>query len=162
VSAVPELSGEGLTARQAKDLARQERILTLVSQGIPRKVVARQLGINPRRVFEALERERQLPPDEAAARRLSREERHADQLLQALPFEERHEYELEGIVRIMIGGLSIADEDYDPTPAPEGCPSCWRGPGALDGALDGGPCQNCPDPEAKQRCRLKRREQPRS
>jgi DNA-binding CsgD family transcriptional regulator len=154
VSAAPEFPSGALTS-----LERQHQILEMVSEGYSGRAIAKELGLNPRTVWRVLSRQRKADAgvDEVAAQRLLREERHADQLLQALPFEERHEYELEGIVRIMIGGLSIADEDYDPTPAPEGCPSCWRGPGALDGALDGGPCQNCPDPEAKQRCRLERR-----
>jgi hypothetical protein len=122
-------------------------VLELIDAGVSRKEVATKLGVSVGGVALIISRRR---PTDLTSRR---EERHADHLLHALPFDERHEYELEGVTRIMIGGLSIADEDYDPTPVPEGCPSCWRGPGALDQS----PCQRCPDPEAKARCRLERR-----
>lgn len=152
MSAVPDLIGEyrrlqRLPIEERED-AREEIQRVRVQQREDELAERRRQRDAARKSQQARRAE-----DELAKRRLIREERHAGKLVSALSFEERHEYELEGVTRIVIGGLSIAAEDYDPTPVPEGCPSCWRGPGALDG----GPCQRCPDPEAKARCRLERR-----
>jgi hypothetical protein len=52
---------------------------------------------------------------------------------------DRYLYEMEGI--LPLGDWSVADEDYDLTPVPTGCPSCY-----LYGGIE---CIACPDPDVK-------------
>lgn len=68
--------------------------------------------------------------------------------LVAMPREDRFSYQLEGGLPLptTAGGWSLATEDYDPTPVPQGCPSCY-----LHG---GNVCTECPDADVK----LKKRE----
>jgi hypothetical protein len=66
-----------------------------------------------------------------------------EQVLARMSKEDRWQYELEGALPFSVA--SIACEDYDPTPVPQGCPSCFlRG---------GGICVSCPDASVKQRRR---------
>jgi hypothetical protein len=70
-------------------------------------------------------------------------------VLAAMPADERISYELEQVLPLtMIAGAT--DEDLDPTPVPRGCPSCWR--------TGGWTCTLCPDPNARTRCRLERKQ----
>jgi DNA segregation ATPase FtsK/SpoIIIE-like protein len=70
-------------------------------------------------------------------------------VLAAMPVDERISYELEQVLPLtMIAGAT--EEDLDPTLVPKGCPSCWR--------TGGGTCTLCPDPNARTRCRLERKQ----
>jgi hypothetical protein len=66
--------------------------------------------------------------------------RRANAFVRAMPKESRLQYELEGALPFAVA--SIADEDYDPTPVPQGCPSCY-----LRGGIE---CDRCPDPNVKE------------
>lgn len=61
--------------------------------------------------------------------------------------EDRFSFQLEGGIQVS-GGWSLATEDYDPTPLPQGCHSCY---------LTGGPpCVTCPDEGATSKMRAAR------
>lgn len=53
--------------------------------------------------------------------------------------EQRLSYELDGVQPL--AATSIASEDYDPTPVPQGCPRCFM--------TGSDPCKTCPDPDVK-------------
>jgi hypothetical protein len=73
---------------------------------------------------------------------------HVEQFLARMTKENRLQFELEGALPFSV--MSIAVEDYDPTPVPTGCPSCY---------LHGGvPCESCPDADVKAKARIARKE----
>jgi hypothetical protein len=78
------------------------------------------------------------------------EARRASAIIGRMSKEDRHEYNVEGCLPIT-AGWGLSDEDYDPTPVPKGCPSCY-----LTGGL---PCDTCPDKQrAKERMRAARKQ----
>lgn len=60
-----------------------------------------------------------------------------------------YSHQLEGGIPLT-GGWSLATEDYDPTPVPQGCHSCYLRGGA--------PCITCPDLDVKGKARAARKQ----
>jgi hypothetical protein len=89
-----------------------------------------------------------LTPEEVERALRLAERLHVEQFLGRMTKENRLQFHLEGALPFSV--MSIAVEDYDPTPVPQGCPSCY---------LHGGvPCERCPDVEVKAKARQARKE----
>lgn len=141
VQAPPKASVERLERererRHAKELAkRRERYHS-----------AKQREQKAAQQQEAVQRERERRLTEAV------EFERSQSVLAAMPGDERISYELEGALPLtLIAGAT--DEDLDPTPVPQGCPSCWRTSLYGGGEL----CIRCPDPTAHARRRQERQQ----
>lgn len=129
----------------------------------------KQVQAPPKASVERLERERERRRARELAKRreryhrakqraaqqeaVQRERECAQSVLTAMPGDERISYELEGALPLtLIAGAT--DEDLDPTPVPQGCPSCWRTSLYGGGEL----CIRCPDPTAHARRRQERQQ----
>jgi hypothetical protein len=89
--------------------------------------------------------------DYIAANRTRRQSRgRIDRLIIAMTREERHHYQMEGILPLLDPVGASAYEDFDPTPVPSGCPGCWRN--------GSDPCNHCPSPPSLQQLKEVRRE----
>lgn len=83
------------------------------------------------------------------SKRIGPEASRASEIISGMSKADRWSSYLEGGTPIT-GGWSFATEDYDPTPVPQGCPSCYLRGGEI--------CIKCPDPEVKLKVRAARQQ----